>query len=188
MAMTNVPAAMISKEARQPTHPVICAKGVAAVSAPNPPIVIRIAVIKGNSRILNHWERIFMVDMNTMETPKPTMTRGNGNIHSRCQSKDQAPQRGNEEKRSDSLAGAERICKKTRGQLHERVGVEVRGCKKPHEPSGGSEGCLEVHRDNRGAHPVEVYKDVRDSHDPEDQPSISKDLAGGIFIHVLLFR
>lgn len=35
---------------------------------------------------------------------------------------------------------------------------------------------------------MEVYKDVCDSHDPEDQPTVSKDLAGRIIVHVLLFR
>ena len=38
-------------------------------------MAFNIPVINANSRALNHWERIFMVGMNTIETPKPTMIR-----------------------------------------------------------------------------------------------------------------
>jgi molybdopterin molybdotransferase len=67
--------------------------------------------------------------------------------------------------------------------LHERVRIEVGRRQNAHEAPGSGEGVLQVYCDNGRAEPVKVYENVRDGHDPEDQPPIRQYLAARTIIH-----
>ena len=47
---------------------------VAAIT-PTPPTALRMPAIMANSVARNHWDKIFMVGIKTMETPIPTRIR-----------------------------------------------------------------------------------------------------------------